>query len=58
MMERFGSAYLILDNDTRGDLTRVPSLLEQQVNEVLTSRATKIASWRDPTYGLIEVYRF
>jgi hypothetical protein len=58
MMERFGSAYLILDNDTRGDLTRVPSLLEQQVNDVLTSRATKVASWRDPTYGLIEVYRF
>jgi len=58
MLERLGGAYLILDNDTRGDLTRVSPRLRQQVNDVLGSRAARVASWRDPTYGLIEIYRF
>ena len=58
MLERLGGGYLILDNDTRGDLGRVPSDLKQQVEELLAARTTQIASWRDPTYGLIEIYRF
>jgi hypothetical protein len=58
MLENLGGAYLILDNDIRGDLTRVPMELRQQVTEVLTSRSAMVASWRDPTYGLIEIYRF
>jgi hypothetical protein len=57
-IETLGGAYLILDNDTRGDLTRVPPLLKQQVDGLLNSRAAKVASWRDPTYGLIEIFRF
>ena len=58
MLEKFGAAYLILDNDTRGDLTRVPAQLRQEVYDVLTTRATMVDAWRDPTYGLIEIYRF
>ena len=58
MLDRVGSAYLIFDNDVRGDLTRVPSRLQQQVNDVLASRTVLVASWRDHTYGLIEIYRF
>ena len=58
MLERFGGAYLILDNDTRGDLTRVSPELRQQVNGILVARAARVAAWRDPTYGLIEIYRF
>ena len=46
------------DNDTRGDLGRVPSDPKQQVEELLAARTAPIASWRDPTYGLIEIYRF
>jgi hypothetical protein len=57
MLEKMPGAYLILDNDTRGDLTRVPPQLRQQVNEVLSLHASLIASWRDHTYGLIEIYR-
>ena len=52
----FPGAYLIFDNDIRGDLGRVPPRLRRQVNEVLTSRATLVAGWRDRTYGLIEIY--
>ena len=58
MLESLGGAYLILDNDTRGDLTRVSPRLRQQVNDILASRAERVASWMDPTYGLIEIYRF
>jgi hypothetical protein len=58
MIAKLGGAYLILDNDTRGDLTRVPPQLRQQVNEVLTARTALVGAWRDPTYGLIEIYRF
>jgi hypothetical protein len=57
MLERVGAVYLILDNDTRGDLTRAPAQLQQQVHDALT-RAKWIDTWRDPTYGLIEIYRF
>ncbi len=57
MLERFGATYLILDNDTRGDLTRVPAQLRQQVDDALT-RAKRVDAWSDPTYGLIEIYRF
>ena len=58
MLERLGAGYLVLDNDTRGDLGRVPADLKQQVEEFLAARTAQIASWRDPTYGLIEIYRF
>jgi hypothetical protein len=58
MLDKYGSAYLIFDNDIRGDLTRVPSQLQRQVNDVLSFRAALVGSWRDHTYGLIEIYRF
>jgi hypothetical protein len=58
MLDKFGGAYLIFDNDIRGDLTRVPSQLRQQVNDVLSSRAALVGVWRDRTYGLIEIYWF
>jgi hypothetical protein len=58
MLERLGGGYLVLDNDTRGDLGRVPWDLKQQVEEFMAARTEQIASWRDPTYGLIEIYRF
>jgi hypothetical protein len=57
MLESVGAAYLILDDDTRADLTRFPAQLRQEVHDALT-RATRIDVWRDPTYGLIEIYRF
>jgi hypothetical protein len=57
MLGRFQGVYLILDNDTRGDLSRAPARLRQQVNDLVTSRATRVAAWRDPTYGFIEIYR-
>ena len=57
-IESFNGTYLILDNDTRGDLTRVPSRLRQQVNGVLSNQAARVAGWSDPTYGVIEIYRF
>jgi hypothetical protein len=58
MLDKYGSAYLIFDNDIRGDLSRVPSQLQRQVNDVLSSRAALVGSWRDHTYGLIEIYRY
>jgi hypothetical protein len=58
MLERLGAGYLIVDDDIRGDLTRMPPQLRQQVDDVLRSRAKKIEAWRDPTYGLIEIHRF
>jgi hypothetical protein len=57
MLDGLGGVYLIFDNDVRGDLTRVPFQLQQQVNDVL-ARAARVSSWRDRTYGLIEIYRF
>jgi hypothetical protein len=58
MLERLGGGYLILDNDTRGDLMRAPSALKAQVDELLATRSRQVASWTDPTYGLVEIYRF
>jgi hypothetical protein len=58
MLAKRGGAYLILDNDTRGDLSRVPRELNGQVEDILTSGASLIASWQDPTYGLLQIYRF
>jgi len=58
MLDRLGGAYFILDDDTRGDLTRVPPELRRQVNDILTSGSAIVASWSDPTYGLFEIYRY
>ena len=54
---RTGTQYIIVTNDVRAAIRRVPERLQQQFWRFLEADCSRVAVWRDHSYSEIALYR-